>query len=75
MEKILNRITIDPKILTGKPIIKGTRIPIYLIVELVANGLTTQQILKEYPQLKPDDIKAALTYASKLLEREITVTL
>jgi uncharacterized protein (DUF433 family) len=74
-EELLNRIIIDPNILAGKPVIKGTRIPVYLIIELLANGLTPQQILKEYPELKQEDIKAALLYASKLLEREITVTL
>ena len=74
-EELLNRIVIDPNILAGKPVIKGTRIPVYLIIELLANGLTPQQILKEYPELKQEDIKAALLYASKLLEREITVTL
>lgn len=72
---MLNRIVIDPNILAGKPVIKGTRIPVYLIIELLANGLTPQQILREYPELKQEDIKAALLYASKLLEREITVTL
>ena len=74
-EELLNRIVIDPNIQAGKPVIKGTRIPVYLIIELLANGLTPQQILKEYPELKQEDIKAALLYASKLLEREITVTL
>lgn len=75
MEELLDRIVIDPDILVGKPVIKGTRIPVHLIIELLANGMTTKQILKEYPQLKEKDIKAALLYASKLLEREITVTL
>jgi uncharacterized protein (DUF433 family) len=74
-EELLRRIIIDPNILAGKPVIKGTRIPIYLIIELLANGVTPKQILKEYPELKQEDIKAALLYASKLLEREITVTL
>jgi uncharacterized protein (DUF433 family) len=74
-EELLNRIVIDSNILAGKPVIKGTRIPVYLIIELLANGLTPKQILKEYPELKQEDIKAALLYASKLLEREITVTL
>jgi len=75
MEELLDRITLDPHILAGKPIIKGTRIPVYLIIELIANGMTTKEILKEYPELKQDDIKAALLYASKLLQREVTVAL
>ena len=75
MEEFLDRITVDSDILVGKPVIKGTRIPVYLIVELVANGLATKEILKEYPRLKEEDIKAALLYASKLVESEVTVTL
>jgi uncharacterized protein (DUF433 family) len=73
MEDLLERITVDPDVLVGKPVIKGTRIPVYLIVGLVANGLTTKEILKEYPRLKEEDIKAALLYASKLVESEVTL--
>ena len=62
MEELLKRIVADPDILVGKPVIKGTRVPVYLIVELVANGMTTKQIIKEYPQLKEEDVKAALLY-------------
>jgi uncharacterized protein (DUF433 family) len=75
MEELMDRIVIDPDVLVGKPVIKGTRIPVYLLIELLANGMTAKEILKEYPQLKPEDIKAALLYASKCLEREVTVTL
>lgn len=75
MEKLLDRIVVDPDILAGKPVIKGTRIPVYLIIELIATGMNIKDVLKEYPELKEDDVKAALLYASKLLEREITVTL
>jgi uncharacterized protein (DUF433 family) len=73
MEEIADRIVIDPDVMVGKPVIKGTRIPVYLIVEFVANGMTEKEILKEYPQLRKEDIKAALLYASKCLEREVTV--
>jgi len=59
----------------GILVIKGTRIPVYLIVEFVANGMTEKEIIKEYPQLRKEDIKAALLYASKCLEREVTVTI
>ena len=75
MEEIADRIVIDPDVMVGKPVIKGTRIPVYLLVEFIANGMTEKEILKEYPQLRKEDIKAALLYASKCLEREITVTL
>ena len=75
MEEIADRIVIDPDVMVGKPVIKGTRIPVYLIVEFVANGMTEKEIIKEYPQLRKEDIKAALLYASKCLEREVTVTI
>ena len=75
MEELSDRIVIDPEVLVGKPVIKGTRVPVYLIIELLANGLSEKEILKEYPQLKQEDIKAALLYASKCIESEITVTL
>jgi uncharacterized protein (DUF433 family) len=75
MEGLLERITVDPDVLVGKPVIRGTRIPVYLIVELIANGMTAKEILKEYPRLKEEDVKAALLYASKLVESEVTVTL
>ena len=49
MEELSDRIIINPEILVEKPIIKGTRIPVYLIIELLGNGLSEKQILKEYP--------------------------
>ena len=52
MEELLDRITVDPDVLVGKPVIRGTRVPVYLIVGLVANGMTNKEILKEYPRLK-----------------------
>jgi len=56
---LLSRITVDPDVLVGKPVIRGTRVPVYLIVELVAHGITAKEILKEYPRLKEEDITAA----------------
>jgi len=64
------RIVIDGKILGGKPVIKGTRIPVYLIAEMIANGSSIKDILKEYPELSKEDVKAALRYAASLLKRE-----
>lgn len=49
MEEIADRIVIDPDVMVGKPVIKGTRIPVYLIVQFIANGMTEKEILKEYP--------------------------
>ncbi len=67
------RITSNPEILGGKPIIKGTRISIDFILELIAAGMTAKKIIKEYPQLEEDDIRAAAAYAAKTLEREEVV--
>lgn len=65
-----DRIEINPKILVGKPIIKGTRISVDFILELLAHGWTIPTILKNYPQLKEEDISAALEYSSYALKLE-----
>ncbi len=70
MEELKDRITVDPQIMVGKPIIKGTRITVQLIVQLLANGETEAEILEDYPDLKKEDIKAALLYASECLGHE-----
>jgi uncharacterized protein (DUF433 family) len=75
LEDLSNRVVIDPEVLSGKPVIKGTRIPVYLIIELLANGIAEKEILRQYPALKKEDIKAALLYASKCLENEETITI
>jgi uncharacterized protein (DUF433 family) len=64
------RIVIDPKILTGKPTIKGTRLAVEFIVELLAQGWTEDEIVKNYPGLTHEDILACLSYASDLLKSE-----
>jgi len=72
MKELLDRIVVDPNILVGKPVIKDTRIPAYLIIELIAGDMTIKDVVKEYPELREDVVKAALLYTSKLLEGEIT---
>ncbi len=67
---MLNRIEINPNILGGKPVIKGTRIPVYLILELLQADYDFQKILDAYPALKTEDIKAALEYAAKMAKNE-----
>ena len=64
MEELMDRVVIDPEILVGKPVIKGTRVPVSLVIELLANGMSEKEILKEYPQLKKEDIKAARKFNS-----------
>ncbi len=67
---LTDRIVVDPKILTGKPIVRGTRISVELVVELLAAGWSHAQILASYPRLSEDDIRACLAYASELLREE-----
>ena len=57
------RITTNPNVMAGKLVIRGTRIPVELIVRMMAQGISEQEILSEYPRLEADDIRAALTYA------------
>jgi len=66
----LNRIIIDPQILAGKPIIKGTRIPVKLVLERLAQDLDTRTLFEAYPRLTEEDIKATFTYAERLVEQE-----
>jgi len=60
----LDRISIDPAIRSGKPCIKGTRITVYDILEYVAGGVTEAQILRDFPSLSSEDIKASLEFAA-----------
>jgi uncharacterized protein (DUF433 family) len=64
------RIVVDPKVLVGKPVIKGTRISVEFVVDLLARGWTTEQILNEYDHLTLEDIRACLSYASEMLKTE-----
>ena len=65
-----NIITYNPKIFGGKPIIKGTRISVEFILELLASGMTLEKIVGEYPQLNKKDILAVLDYAAKTVKKE-----
>ena len=70
MEDLLNRITFDKDVLCGKPLIRGLRISIEMILELLGKGATEQEILVDYPELEPDDIRAALIYAHCMVATE-----
>lgn len=69
-KKYLKRIEINNAIMHGKPVIKGTRLPINIIVEKIAYGQSHEQILTQYPFIKQEDIRAALIYAAKVLKAE-----
>jgi len=62
------RIEINPAVCNGKPVIRGTRIPISVLLALLAEGENWEAILKNYPELKPQDLQAALLYARDLIE-------
>ena len=70
LKEPFDRISSDPDICHGKPCIKGTRIPVYLILSLVAEGVSVEDIIKDYPSLTAGDIQAAIKYAAKLCEFE-----
>ena len=59
-----DRITVDPKIMFGKPVIKGTRVPVELVLRKIAAGMTDQQILEHHPHLTVEDIRAAVAFAA-----------
>lgn len=65
---MLERIAIDPKVMVGKPVIRGTRLTVEYILELLAHGTAMDEILEEYPGLVKDDIYACLLFASKTLQ-------
>lgn len=71
MEKeVYDGIVVNPEVMVGKPVIKGTRIPVDMIVRLIAKGMTIQDILEDCPILTKGDIKAALEYVASLAEGE-----
>lgn len=64
------RIEVNPRILGGKPVVCGTRIPVYLILELLSAGYDFKRIVKAYPSLTEEDIRAAIDYAAKIMQNE-----
>jgi uncharacterized protein (DUF433 family) len=67
---LLNRITADPEIFGGKPVVRGMRISVELILSLLAQGQTTKELLEDYPELEPDDIRACLADARAAIADE-----
>ena len=68
---MFDRITFDPAVMGGRACIRGMRMTVSLVVNLVANGMSTEDILREYPELEAEDIRQALQYASALANEEI----
>ena len=66
MSLLLERISIDPNVCFGKPCIRGTRIWVSLILDFLANGLSMEELLAEYPQLEMEDIRAAIAYGAEM---------
>lgn len=64
-QQLLERITLNPQVMTGKPVIRGTRLTVEYILNLLAHGATPDEVLAEYDGLTPEDIQAFLLFASK----------
>ena len=75
MDKLLERITINPEICHGKPCIRGLRYPVETILELLSSGMSKQEILEDYEDLEMDDILAVLAYATRLSQTKRTQNL
>ena len=69
-ETLLKRITANPEIFGGKPIIRGMRVSVELILSLLAQGETPEAILADYPDLEPEDVRACLTYAHAVIAHD-----
>jgi len=74
MVKLIEKIVSDPKICSGKPCIKGTRIPVHIILDLLAAGETSEGVIKAYPNISDEQIRACLEYASVLADEEAGIT-
>ncbi len=73
MEKqaLLSRITVDPRICHGKACVRGTRVLVSVILDSLAEGLSNEEILQNYPKLTKEDIKAVLEYAARIAKEEV----
>lgn len=69
-KELRKRIVVDPEVMVGKPIIRGTRIPVDAIIKRIAEGMTVKEILEDYPNLEEEDIKAALKYSVEIIRGE-----
>jgi uncharacterized protein (DUF433 family) len=73
MDTILNRITVNPEICNGKPIIRGKRITVQTILEFLGAGDTPEEVLQQYPSLEPEDIQACIKFAAQLMNHQYSI--
>jgi len=64
-----DRIAVDPEVMIGKPVFKGTRIPIYIVLDLIGDGVSEDEIIRIYPNLSKEDMRAAVKFASQTIDR------
>lgn len=69
-DRLLNRISFNPRIFSGKPIIRGLRISVEMILDLLSQGVSMKEILEDYPDLELEDLRACLAYAKKVVANE-----
>ena len=67
---LLSRITVNPAVFGGKPLIRGLRISVEMILDLMSQGVSEQEILEDYPHLEPEDLRACLAYAKAVIANE-----
>ncbi len=75
IENLLTRITVNSKVMTGKPTLRGTRLTVEHVLKALAGGLTFEQLHEDFPFLEPADIQACIAYASNVVESERVYTL
>jgi uncharacterized protein (DUF433 family) len=75
MSNLLNRITVDPEVCGGRPCIRGLRVRVKDVLDMLAGGVTRSEILEDFPYLENDDITAALEFASRAADQPIVVAI
>jgi uncharacterized protein (DUF433 family) len=71
MNELLERISVDPTVCHGKPVVKGTRVMVWQIIGFLAAGDSVEEVLKEYPQLSPEDVRACLAFAAETTKERV----
>jgi uncharacterized protein (DUF433 family) len=69
-QDLLERITVNPEVMVGKPVIRGLRITVEQVLRAIASGVTVEELLEDYPDIEKEDIQASLVYAAELVNEE-----